>query len=125
MMATYLAAQLLIVLGRAAAAGGGRQADERELSSAADRLEAMQTRQLGPFTVSAIGLGAMPMSMNNDNVYPDESEAIATIHAALDAGITLIDTADIYAPTWDTMGHNENLVGKAVRVLRRQHRTTW
>ena len=74
----------------------------------------MQTRQLGPFKVSAIGLGAMPMSMNNDKVYPDESQAIATIHAALDAGITLIDTADIYAPSWDTMGHNEVLVGKAM-----------
>ena len=79
-----------------------------------DSLRPMQTRQLGPFTVSAIGLGAMPMSMNNDKSYPEESQAIATIHAALDAGITLIDTADIYAPTWDTMGHNETLVGKAV-----------
>src|ERR671921_2879031 len=75
----------------------------------------MQTRQVGPFKVSAIGLGAMPMSMNNDKVYPEESQAIATIHAALDAGITLIDTADIYAPSWDTMGHNETLVGKGVR----------
>lgn len=74
----------------------------------------MQTRQLGPFNVSAIGLGAMPMSMNNDKVYPEESQAIETIHAALDAGITLIDTADIYAPSWDTMGHNETLVRKAL-----------
>jgi aryl-alcohol dehydrogenase-like predicted oxidoreductase len=74
----------------------------------------MQTRQLGPFEVSAIGLGAMPMSMNNDKVYPEESQAIATIHAALDAGITLIDTADIYAPSWDTMGHNETIVRKAL-----------
>ena len=75
----------------------------------------MQTRQLGPFQVSAIGLGAMPMSLNNDNVYPEESQAVATIHAALDAGVTFIDTADIYAPSWDTMGHNETLVGKAVK----------
>jgi aryl-alcohol dehydrogenase-like predicted oxidoreductase len=74
----------------------------------------MQTRQLGPFRVSAIGLGAMPMSMNNDKSYPEESQAIATIHAALDAGVTLIDTADIYAPSWDSMGHNEKIVGKAV-----------
>ena len=78
----------------------------------------MQTRKLGPFQVSAIGLGAMPMSSNNDNVIPDESQAVATIHAALDAGITLIDTADIYAPSWDTMGHNEILVGKAVKSYR-------
>ncbi len=73
------------------------------------------TRQLGPFTVSAIGLGAMPMSMNSEKRYPDEAQAVATIHAALDAGITYIDTADIYAPSWDTMGHNEQLVGRAVR----------
>jgi aryl-alcohol dehydrogenase-like predicted oxidoreductase len=76
----------------------------------------VQTRQLGPFTVSAIGLGAMPMSMNNDRVYPREQEAIATIHAALDAGVTFIDTADIYAPSWDTMGHNEHLVARALRT---------
>ena len=75
----------------------------------------MQTRKLGPFSVSAIGLGAMPMSMNNDNQIPEESTSIATIHAALDAGVTLIDTADCYAPSWDTMGHNETLVGKAVK----------
>jgi aryl-alcohol dehydrogenase-like predicted oxidoreductase len=74
----------------------------------------MQTRQLGPYRVSAIGLGAMPVSMNDDKRYPEESKAIAMIHAALDSGITLIDTADIYAPSWDTMGHNETLVGKAV-----------
>jgi len=75
----------------------------------------MRTRTLGPFTVSAIGLGAMPMSMNNDNQYPDEAQAIATVHAALDAGVTFIDTADVYAPTWDTMGHNEQIVGKALK----------
>jgi aryl-alcohol dehydrogenase-like predicted oxidoreductase len=76
----------------------------------------MQTRQLGPFTVSAIGLGGMPLSMNNDREYPDEAAAIATVHAALDAGVTLIDTADVYAPSWDQMGHNESLVGKAIKA---------
>ena len=76
----------------------------------------MQTRELGPFTVSAIGLGAMPMSMNNDDVYPDHEDAVATVQAALDAGVTFIDTADVYAPTWDTMGHNERIVGEAVRT---------
>jgi aryl-alcohol dehydrogenase-like predicted oxidoreductase len=75
----------------------------------------MQTRKLGPFVVSAIGLGAMPMSMNSDNKLPDEDQAIRTIHAALDAGVTFIDTADIYSPSWDTMGHNELIVGKAVK----------
>ncbi len=75
----------------------------------------MQPRTLGPFTVSAIGLGAMPMSLNSDDHLPDEAQAVRTIHAALDAGVTLIDTADIYAPSWDAMGHNETLVGKGVR----------
>lgn len=76
----------------------------------------MQTRKLGPFTVSAIGLGAMPVSMNNDKVYPDHDDAVATVQAALDAGVTYIDTADIYSPSWDTMGHNERIVGEAVRT---------
>jgi aryl-alcohol dehydrogenase-like predicted oxidoreductase len=75
----------------------------------------MQTRTLGPFTVSAIGLGGMPMSMNDDKKYPDQAQAFATVHAALDAGVTFIDTADIYAPSWDTMGHNEELIGKALK----------
>src|ERR687894_3241754 len=95
-------------------AGGWGGGPPTSRSPPADRVDSMQTRQLGPFKVSAIGLGAMPMSMNNDKVYPDESQAIATSHAALNAGITLIDTADIYAPSWDTMGHNETLVRKAL-----------
>jgi aryl-alcohol dehydrogenase-like predicted oxidoreductase len=74
----------------------------------------MHTRQLGPYRVSAIGLGAMPMSNNDERSYPKEHQAIATIHAALDSGITLIDTADVYAPTWDSMGHNETLIRKAI-----------
>ncbi len=74
----------------------------------------MQTRSLGPFTVSAIGLGAMPVSMNIEQQYPAREDAIATVHAALDAGVTLIDTADIYAPSWDSMGHNEQIVRDAL-----------
>lgn len=74
----------------------------------------MQQRTIGPFTVSAIGLGAMPMSMNNDREFPSHDEAIATVHAALDAGVTFIDTADIYAPSWDEMGHNERIVRDAL-----------
>jgi aryl-alcohol dehydrogenase-like predicted oxidoreductase len=73
----------------------------------------MQTRRLGPFQVYPLGLGAMPLSMGN-NARPDEKQAIATVHAALDAGITFIDTADIYAPSWDTMGHNEEIVARAL-----------
>ena len=72
------------------------------------------TRRLGSLTVSALGLGAMPLSMGRGEPAPHD-RAMATIHAALDAGITLLDTADIYAPSWDTMGHNEKLVGEALR----------
>ena len=43
----------------------------------------------------------------------DRAGAIGVIHAALDAGVTLIDTADIYAPSWKTFGHNESLIGEA------------
>ena len=76
----------------------------------------MQTRKLGPFAVSAIGLGAMPVSMNNDKKYPAHEDAVATVQAALDAGVTYIDTADIYSPSWDTLGHNEKIVGEAIRT---------
>jgi aryl-alcohol dehydrogenase-like predicted oxidoreductase len=41
---------------------------------------------------------------------------IGALHAAMDAGVTLFDTADIYAPSWDTMGHNELLLAEAVRT---------
>ncbi|MFG6502993.1 aldo/keto reductase [Microbacterium sp. P05] len=75
----------------------------------------MKKRMLAGREVSAIGLGAMPLSMNNDKIYPSRTDAIATIHAALDAGVTLIDTADIYAPDGEAMGHNEQIVGEAVR----------
>ncbi len=73
----------------------------------------MSQRTLGPFTVSAIGLGAMPVSMNGNGL-PSHDDAVATVRAALDAGVTLIDTADIYAPSWDEMGHNERIVADAL-----------
>ncbi|AXK44231.1 aldo/keto reductase [Brachybacterium saurashtrense] len=73
------------------------------------------TRQIGSLTVSALGLGAMPLSMGRGEPAPHD-RAMATFHAALDAGITLLDTADIYAPSWDTMGHNETLVAEGLRT---------
>ncbi|GAA4986158.1 aryl-alcohol dehydrogenase-like predicted oxidoreductase [Nonomuraea thailandensis] len=70
----------------------------------------MQTRTLGRTgpAVSALGLGAMGMS----GAYgaTDRAESIATVHAALEAGVTLIDTGDFYA-----MGHNELLLAEALR----------
>jgi len=76
----------------------------------------MKQRTLSGRQVSAIGLGAMPLSMNNDKETPARDDAIATVHAALDAGVTFIDTADIYAPAWDEVGHNERIVAEALRT---------
>lgn len=71
----------------------------------------MQTRSIGNVTVSAIGLGGMPMSIEGR---PDEARSIRTIHAALDAGVTFIDTADSYHARADDVGHNEELIAKAL-----------
>jgi len=72
----------------------------------------MKYRRIGDVEVSAIGLGAMPLSLPGR---PDRERAIATIHAALDVGITLIDTADAYTTDADGPGHNEILVAEALR----------
>ncbi|MEO3808287.1 aldo/keto reductase [Sphaerisporangium sp. B11E5] len=71
----------------------------------------MQTRRIGDVQVGAIGLGGMPMSIEGR---PDEGRSIRTIHAALDAGITLIDTADAYHLYADDIGHNEVLIAQAL-----------
>ena len=71
----------------------------------------MQTRRLGDAQVSAIGLGAMPLTTDRR---PDEAQAIQTVHAALDAGVTLIDTADAYTPSDRGAGMNEEVVAKAL-----------
>ncbi|OKJ03762.1 aldo/keto reductase [Streptomyces sp. CB01249] len=74
----------------------------------------MRTRTLGHGgpQIAPVALGCAGMS---DHTGPaDEADAVATIHAALDAGITLIDTADFYG-----MGHNEDLIGRALRGGRR------
>jgi aryl-alcohol dehydrogenase-like predicted oxidoreductase len=76
----------------------------------------VQTRTLGNATVGtvevgAIGLGEMPMSLVGR---PDEDRSIRTVHAALDAGVTLIDTADAYCAGPEDFGHGERLVAKAL-----------
>jgi len=71
----------------------------------------MLNRRIGDVQVSAIGLGGMPMSIEGR---PDESRSVATIHAALDAGITLIDTADAYHAGPGDAGHNESLIAGAL-----------
>ena len=76
----------------------------------------MQQRQLGPNgpTVSALGLGCMGMS-DFYSTAQDEKEAIATLHRALELGVTLLDTADMYGPHT-----NEQLIGKAIKGKRQQ-----
>jgi aryl-alcohol dehydrogenase-like predicted oxidoreductase len=71
----------------------------------------MHTRKIGQVTVGAIGLGGMPMSIEGR---PDEDRSIRTIHAALDAGVTLIDTADAYHLHAGETGHNERLIARAL-----------
>jgi aryl-alcohol dehydrogenase-like predicted oxidoreductase len=71
----------------------------------------MRNRTIGGITVSAIGLGGMPMSIEGR---PDEDRCVATIHAALDAGVTFIDTADAYHMRAGETGHNERLIAKAL-----------
>lgn len=62
-------------------------------------------------SVAPIGLGGMPMSIGGR---PSEADALRTIHAALDAGMDLIDTADVYCLDDDDIGHNERLIAKAL-----------
>ncbi|NEK96639.1 aldo/keto reductase, partial [Modestobacter muralis] len=77
----------------------------------------MQQRTIGNDTVgrvqvSAIGLGAMPLSTKDPRPAPEDARAV--VHAALDAGVTLIDTADAYSRDEGEFGHNESLVAAAL-----------
>lgn len=74
----------------------------------------MQTRKLGPFTVSALGLGCMGMSHGYGT--PNNIESACTLHRALDLGCTLLDTAALYG-----FGSNESLIGGTLRLRRREY----
>jgi aryl-alcohol dehydrogenase-like predicted oxidoreductase len=75
----------------------------------------MRVKSLGPGApaVSAIGFGGMHLSIEGR---PPEDVGIRVIHAALDAGVTLIDTADVYCLSHQDIGHNERLIAQAVRT---------
>lgn len=74
----------------------------------------MQTRRLGKdgAHVSALGLGCSNISLRTPR---DDDESLATLHAALDAGLTFLDTADFYG-----MGHSEAMIGRAIKGRRDQ-----
>ncbi|MES9913695.1 MAG: aldo/keto reductase [Candidatus Sedimenticola sp. 4PFRAG1] len=73
----------------------------------------MRTRKIGPFEVSAIGLGCMNMSMGYGPA--DDSESERLLQEALDAGYTFLDTASMYG-----MGHNEELIGRVLAKRRNE-----
>jgi aryl-alcohol dehydrogenase-like predicted oxidoreductase len=72
----------------------------------------VQQRKIGEVTVSAIGLGGMPMSLRGR---PPREQCVRTLHAAVDAGVTLVDTADAYCENDADFGHNEELIAQALR----------
>jgi aryl-alcohol dehydrogenase-like predicted oxidoreductase len=74
-----------------------------------------RSRRLADTDVFPIGLGAMPMALSGR---PPEEQSIRAIHAALDAGVNLIDTADAYCTDEDEVGHNERLIAKALKGRR-------
>ncbi len=73
----------------------------------------MNQRVIGSVPVSPIGLGGMPLSIDGR---PSRDQAIATILAAIDAGVTFIDTADSYTMEEDGQGHNESLIAEALAL---------
>ena len=72
-------------------------------------------RRLADTEVFPIGLGGMPLALSGR---PDEAQGIRVIQAAVDAGVTLIDTADAYCTGEDEVGHNERLIAKALKGRR-------
>ncbi len=84
------------------------------VGATAERLKPMKQRQLGPYTVSAIGLGCMNLS-HAYGAPPAPEVGEALIHRALDLGVTMFDTAALYG-----FGTNELLVGRALKAHRSQ-----
>lgn len=74
----------------------------------------LETRRVGHWKVSPIGFGAMPISWAG--MFDHRERAIATVHAALDAGVTLFDSSNIYAPSWDQTGYGERLLAEALNT---------
>ena len=79
----------------------------------------MKTRQLGQITVSEVGMGCMAFSHGYGQI-PPKQYSIEAIRGAYDHGCTFFDTAEIYSPGLAGIGHNERIVGKALRDVRDQ-----
>jgi aryl-alcohol dehydrogenase-like predicted oxidoreductase len=79
-----------------------------------EKILTMPLRKLGAsgLSVSAIGMGCMPLSVDGR---PADEQSIQTIHTALEQGITLLDTADAYCLNASENGHNERLIAKALK----------
>ena len=77
----------------------------------------MKTRKLGEITVSEVGMGCMAFSHGYGNI-PPEQYSIEAIQNAYAHGCTFFDTAEIYSPNLSGIGHNERIVGKALRNVR-------
>ena len=78
----------------------------------------MKTRQLGDLTVSEVGMGCMAFSHGYGKI-PPEQYSLEAIRNAYQHGCTLFDTAEIYSPNLAGIGHNERIVGKALKDMRR------
>ncbi len=78
----------------------------------------MKTRQLGDLTVSEVGMGCMAFSHGYGKI-PPEQYSIEAIQNAYRHGCTLFDTAEIYSPNLVGIGHNERIVGKALKDVRK------
>lgn len=77
----------------------------------------MKTRKIGELTVSAVGMGCMAFSHGYGRI-PPETYSVEAIQNACRHGCTFLDTAEIYSPNLSGTGHNERIVGKALRDVR-------
>jgi aryl-alcohol dehydrogenase-like predicted oxidoreductase len=75
----------------------------------------MKTRTLGTANVGEIGIGCMYLSITGR---PAEADSIRALHAAFDAGVSFLDTADVYCLDDDDIGHNERLIARALEGRR-------
>jgi aryl-alcohol dehydrogenase-like predicted oxidoreductase len=83
------------------------------VSALAPEVGSRGQRHIGGVAVGAIGLGTMPLSIEGR---PSERDSLRVVHAALDAGLTLLDTADAYSLGGSDCGHGELLIAKALRT---------